>query len=60
MTIPGFTAEASVGKVKESYFLTSEAPAESGMVLPQCMRIWTGRDFIWVGCFYKTGEEDAG
>lgn len=35
MRLPEFTAEASLGKVEESYILTSEAPAETGRVLPQ-------------------------
>jgi hypothetical protein len=35
MTIPGFTGEASLGKMEESYRLTSETEAETGRVLPQ-------------------------
>jgi hypothetical protein len=38
MTIPGFTAEVSLGKPRESYILTPEASAENGMVLPQLLR----------------------
>jgi hypothetical protein len=35
MSIPGFTAEASLGKIKEGYALTQERAAEGGKVLPQ-------------------------
>ena len=35
MTIPGFAAEASLGKTRASYNLTPGAPAETGRVLPQ-------------------------
>ncbi len=35
MTMPRFTAEASLGKTNESYILTSKAPAGTGRVLPQ-------------------------
>lgn len=35
MTIPGFTAEASLRKMRESYRLTSKTQAETERVLPQ-------------------------
>jgi len=35
MNIPGFTAEATVGEVKESYALTFRRAAQNGSVLPQ-------------------------
>ncbi len=35
MTMPGFTAEVSLGKVTESFLLTSGARAEAGSVIPQ-------------------------
>ncbi|HXW13179.1 MAG TPA: hypothetical protein VEN79_01615 [Terriglobia bacterium] len=35
MTMPRFTAEASLGKRIESYVLPPKAPAETGRVLPQ-------------------------
>jgi len=35
MTIPGFTAEASLGTPKEDYALTTAATRKTGMVLPQ-------------------------
>lgn len=35
MSIPGFTAEASLGKIRESYALTLGLTAETGKVLPQ-------------------------
>jgi hypothetical protein len=35
MTMPRFTAEASLGKLSETYVLTPNGPAETGMVLPQ-------------------------
>ncbi len=50
MNIPGFTAEASFGKMMESYVLTSDAPAETGRVLPQfCRRSGDGFDctYCW-------------
>ena len=35
MTIPGFTAEASLGEKKEDYALTLGLATEGGKVLPQ-------------------------
>ncbi len=35
MTTPGFTAEASLDKTRESYFLAPGAPGQSGGVVPQ-------------------------
>lgn len=35
MRLPEFTAEASLGKIRESYVLTSKTAAETGRVLPQ-------------------------
>lgn len=35
MSTPGFTAEASLGEMRESYVLTLKLATESGKVLPQ-------------------------
>ncbi|GEM_PF-4915132 len=35
MSMPGFTAETSLGKMKDSYVLTLKLATESGKVLPQ-------------------------
>jgi len=35
MSMPGFTAEASLAKIGQRYILTPGAPAETGSVLPQ-------------------------
>ncbi len=35
MTTPGFTAEASLGKTRERYILTSGTAVETESVLPQ-------------------------
>jgi hypothetical protein len=49
MTTPGFTAEASLGKVKETYILTSVASAETGGVVPQfCFRS-PGSNYVTCG-----------
>ncbi len=34
MTMPGFTAEASTGKIRENYVLTPAVGAKAGRVLP--------------------------
>jgi len=67
MRLPEFTAEASLGKVKESYRLRSVAFAETGGILPQfCFRspesnyvtcgecVDTDGDGVPDTCFYST------
>jgi hypothetical protein len=54
MTIPGFTAESSLGKVREDYVFRPGAPAASGGVVPQGLSVDRGGN-IWycdpiVGC----------
>ena len=47
MRLPKFTAEASLGKTRGHYVLTSGAAAESGRVLPQLHP----RPEICAGCY---------
>jgi hypothetical protein len=35
MTIPGFTADASLAKTEQPYILATATPAKTGSVLPQ-------------------------
>lgn len=56
MGIPGFTAEASLGKIKGSYALTSEAPAETGKILPQGTLVrQTGDGVDIIHCYDEGG-----
>jgi len=57
MNIPGFTAEASLGRVKESHNLAWEGSAENGRVLPQfCFRP-AGSNFVTCGeCVDTNGD----
>jgi len=57
MSIPGFSAQASLGKVKESYMLKSRASAETGGVLPQfCFRP-PGSNYVTCGgCVDTNGD----
>jgi hypothetical protein len=52
MNMPGFTAEASLGKTRDSYVFTSGVPTETGSVLPQCELIWDTSQggWHWIGC----------
>ena len=54
MRLPEFTAEASLGKTRESYILTSGTEAEAGRVLPQAVisHCWTADGYS--GCFTLT------
>lgn len=45
MTMPGFTAEASLGEVKDSYALALGHAQESGIVLPQHICLCCGPDW---------------
>jgi predicted molibdopterin-dependent oxidoreductase YjgC len=57
MTLPGFTAEASLAKVKERYILTSKGLAETGMVVPQFCYRTPGSPFETCGeCFDTDGD----
>jgi len=57
MTVPGFTAEASLGKVKESYIFTSQLSAETGRVLPQFCFHQPGSNYVTCGeCFDTNGD----
>lgn len=60
MNIPGFTAEASLGKTKDTYELTLRHIEASGMVLPQALCYTCGFDInghwecYWHQCFIRT------
>jgi hypothetical protein len=45
MNVPGFTAEAALDKIENSYLLTLAHPDETGLVVPQFCR-----------CAYIEGE----
>jgi len=55
MSMPGFTAEVTVGSIKESYALTPKAAAEGGNVQPQGLFVNPNGDLVYcdntVGCF---------
>jgi len=54
MTMPGFTAEASLAKAKQYYVLTSRIAAEAGKVLAQALFVNRNLHLIYcddlVGC----------
>ena len=58
MTIPGFTAEAALGKTNEGYALRTRAYAESGSVLPQfCFQQQPGSNYVTCGgCVDTDGD----
>ena len=55
MNTPGFTAEATLGKMKDNYALTLRYASESSSILPQfcigntCCNCWAEAGFS--GCF---------
>ncbi len=53
MSIPAFTAEASLGKPTESYVLRSDAPATTGKVEPQGLWVTQWGDIIY--CYNEGG-----
>lgn len=53
MTIPGFTAEASLAKTMQHYVLASGAAAEAGRVLPQGLFVSPNGDLIY--CYNEGG-----
>lgn len=53
MSMPGFTAETSLGKMRDSYVLTTEARAETGRVLPQGFHVTPNGDLIF--CYNEGG-----
>jgi hypothetical protein len=55
MSIPGFTAEVTVGNMNETYALASKATSETGSVQPQGLLVNPSGDLVYcdsyVGCF---------
>lgn len=55
MSMPGFTAEATLENMKESYLLTRKATQETGSVQPQGLWVNPNGDLVYcdsyVGCF---------
>ncbi|HEV2177601.1 MAG TPA: hypothetical protein VGW33_10445 [Terriglobia bacterium] len=53
MSAPGFTAEASLGKIRENYVPTSRTQAETGGVQPQGIWVTQWGDIIY--CYDEGG-----
>ncbi|MDR3678190.1 MAG: hypothetical protein P4N24_22105 [Acidobacteriota bacterium] len=55
MSMPGFTAEATLEIMKESYLLTPKGSQETGSVQPQGLFVNPSGDLVYcdnyVGCF---------
>ncbi len=53
MSMPGFTAETSLGNIMRSYILTSRAQAETGGVAPQGLIVTPWGDLVY--CYNEGG-----
>jgi len=53
MRLPEFTAEASLGKIREGYLLASKALAATGSVVPQGLWVTPWGDIVY--CYNEGG-----